>query len=162
IAFLSLWSQLPGLLGQHGITPVEEKMRNIAQHTEGMGLTRFRLVPTLCWIDTSDAGLNAQCVAGVALSLLVILGLAPAPCLFLLWALYLSLTTVGGVFLQFQWDSLLLETGFLAFFFSPIRLWPNLKREAAPSRIGLWLLRWLLFRLMFASGYLKLASGDPA
>src|SRR5207247_10004491 len=61
--------------------------------------------------------------------------------------------------LSFQWDNLLLETGFLAIFFAPLQLllW---SRVALPSRTVLWLLRWLLFRLMFESGCVKLLSGD--
>ena len=31
-----------------------------------------------------------------------------------------------------------------------------------PSRLALWLLRWLLFRLMFESGWVKLAGGDES
>ena len=58
-------------------------------------------------------------------------------------------------------DNLLLETGFLAVFLAPARLWPNRAREAPPSHVVLWLLRWLLFRLMASSGLVKLASGDP-
>jgi lipase maturation factor 1 len=80
----------------------------------------------------------------------------------LLWLLYLSLMTVGREFLDFQWDNLLLEAGFLSIFFAPLRLLPNLSREAPPSRIVLWLLRLLLFKLMFSSGCVKLASGDPS
>src|SRR5262249_2595334 len=91
---------------------------------------------------------------------LVTAGIAQAPCLFLLWVLYLSLTIVGNVFLGFQWDSLLLETGLLAVAFAPVRLWSDLRRGMAPSRLALWPLRWLLFRLMFASGCVKLLSGD--
>ena len=85
---------------------------------------------------------------------------APAPSLFLLWLVYLSLATVCRVFLGFQWDNLLLETGFLAIFLAPIQLLPRPSREEAPSRLVLWLLRLLLFKLMFQSGCVKLLSGD--
>ena len=54
--------------------------------------------------------------------MLLIVGIAPAPCLALLWLLYLSLVTVGRDFLGFQWDNLLLEAGFLAIFFAPLQL----------------------------------------
>ncbi len=126
-----------------------------------LGLSRYWLLPTLCWFGASDAFLKGLCVAGAGLALLVIAGLAPAPCLFLLWLIYLSLTAVGREFLSFQWDVLLLETGFLAIFLAPLgrRLkWPE---PQSPSRIALWLLRWLLFRLMLESGLVKLLSGDP-
>ncbi|MBI2947101.1 MAG: lipase maturation factor family protein [Verrucomicrobia bacterium] len=160
IAFLSLNVQLPGLVGSNGIMPAQSVMRAIKQNTSGLGLDRFRVAPTLCWFSAEDGFLRGLCGAGLVLSALVILNIAPAPCLFLLWLIYLSLAQVSTVFLGYQWDNLLLEAGFLAIFFAPLRLWPNLAREAPPSRVVLWLLRWLLFRLMFSSGAVKLLSGD--
>ena len=89
----------------------------------------------------------------------MIAGIAAAPCLALLWLLYLSLATVSQDFLSFQWDNLLLEAGFLAIFFAPVQL---MERGSVPvSRIMLWLLRLLLFKLIFSSGCVKLLSGDP-
>jgi hypothetical protein len=79
----------------------------------------------------------------------------------LLWLLYLSLATVGRDFLGFQWDNLLLEAGFLVIFFAPLQWLPRAAHETPPSRIFLWLLRLLLFKLMFSSGCVKLLSGDP-
>ena len=86
-----------------------------------IGLERFHAVPTLAWWSASDSALNWQCGAGVALSLLLFFGIAPAPALFLLWCLYLSLSTICGPFLSFQWDTLLLETGFLAVLYAPLQ-----------------------------------------
>src|SRR5580700_6109530 len=82
--------------------------------------------------------------------------------LFLLWALYLSLCTISSPFLSFQWDNLLLETGFLAIFFAPLQLWERSSRRTEPPTLVLWLVRWLLFRLMFESGCVKLMSADSA
>jgi hypothetical protein len=82
------------------------------------------------------------------------------PALFVCWAFYLSLSIGGQEFLEFQWDLLLLETGFLALWLAPVRrLRFGLSLEA--PRIVRALLLWLLFRLMFSSGLVKLASGDP-
>src|SRR5256886_2651304 len=99
---------------------------------------------------------------GAALGLLLIAGAAPAPVLLLLWMCYLSLSVAGQVFLWFQWDGLLLETGLLAILYAPGRLVPSLTRDQAPSRWMRWLMWWLLFRLMFLSGVTKLVSGDAA
>jgi len=68
---------------------------------------------------------------------------------------------VGQDFLAFQWDSLLLEAGFLAILIAPRHLWPQRSQKAAPPKVPRWLLWFLLFRLMFSSGMVKLTSGDP-
>ncbi len=164
IAFASLWTQVEGLIGQNGILPIRQAVSGWEREADAyaVGADRYRVLPTLSWWNTSDAFLNAQCALGAALSLLVILGVSPAVCLLLLWLLYLSLTTACGIFLGYQWDNLLLETGFLAILLAPIRLWPNWGREWPPSRVAVGLLRWLLFRLMFMSGCVKLLSGDLA
>jgi len=164
-AFLSLWTQIGGLIGHDGILPVDRLMAGVRQQYDlhGIGWDRYRLLPTLCWLDSSDAFLGLQCAAGVILAGALILGLAPAPCLVLLWLLYLSLATVGREFLGFQWDSLLLEVGFLAILFAPWRLWTwRPSSSTPPSRLALWLLRLLLFKLMLSSGCVKLSSGDPS
>jgi predicted DCC family thiol-disulfide oxidoreductase YuxK len=163
IAFISLWTQILGLVGQNGILPAKSTMENL-QHqvtAANIGIERYHLFPTLCWVSASDRALQWQCAIGVIFSILVFIGLAPAPCLFLLWLIYLSLCTICREFLGFQWDILLLETGFLGIFFAPFTLLPRVYRTAAPSRTVFWLLRWLLFCLMFQSGCVKLLSGDP-
>lgn len=164
VAFVSLWVQIFGLVGSDGILPAKpamDSMRNAAD-ARHLGLDRYHLVPTLCWFKATDGFLNFQCAAGTTLAVLLIIGIAPAPCLFLLWLIYLSLATACREFLSFQWDILLLETGFLAIFLAPWQLWLRLAGATPPSRLVLWLLRWLLFKLMFQSGCVKLLSGDPA
>ena len=157
IAFVSLWTQISGLIGGNGILPAGEYLETVR---ERIGPERYRLLPTLCWLNSSDGFLHFLCGGGTLLSVLLILGVTPIPVSIGLWAFYLSLTTVGQDFLSFQWDILLLETGFLAIFFAPLQITPRFSRESPPSPTVLWLLRWLLFRLMFASGVVKLMSGD--
>jgi lipase maturation factor 1 len=165
IAFVSLWVQISGLVGANGIVPVAQTMHEMKQQVGALhiGGSRYYRVPTLCWLSSSDGFLYAQCAAGTVLAVLLMIGIAPAPCLFLLWLIYLSLCTVCDPFLGFQWDTLLLETTFLAIFFAPWQWFPKHPlRERPPSRVALWLLRWLLFKLMLRSGCVKLTSGDPA
>ncbi len=163
IAFISLWTQIIGLVGQNGILPARSMMENFERQVAAahVGFERYHLIPTLCWFDASDRSLQLQCAFGVLFSVLLLIGIAPAACLFLLWLIYLSLSTVCREFLGFQWDILLLETGFLAIFFAPLNFLPRIYRADVPSRTVLWLLRWLLFCLMFQSGCVKLLSGDP-
>ncbi len=163
VAFVSLWMQIGGLIGHDGILPADQFMSAAKQQcdAQGIGLDRLRLLPTLCWFNASDVFLNLQCAAGTLAAILLIAGIAPAPCLVLLWLIYLSLATVGQDFFGFQWDNLLLEAGFLAIFFAPLRWLPKFSCETPPSKTILWLLRLLLFKLMFSSGCVKLLSGDP-
>lgn len=159
IAFGSLWSQVDGLIGSDGILPVTpwlEVLRN------RFGTEAYRLLPTLCWFNSSDWFLHFLCGSGVVLSLLLILQVAPLFCLILLWGLYLSLTVAGQVFMNFQWDALLLEAGFLSVFLAPFRLLPSRRSQSPLSPWAHFLLRWLLFRLMFMSGVVKLTSGDES
>jgi lipase maturation factor 1 len=163
LAFWSLSTQLLGLLGQDGILPANSFLTLLSKQ---LGLERYWLFPTLAWINASDAFLQFLCNVGIALSLSVVLGVLSGPALFLLWLLYLSFVIIGQDFLSFQWDVLLLETGFLAIFLAPWRLidfpWKQkFAQFVGPSAIIVWLFRWLLFRLMLQSGIVKLASGDP-
>src|SRR5207249_3863716 len=77
-----------------------------------------------------------------------------------LFVFYLSLTLAGQTFLSFQWDILLLETGFLSVFLAPWQIWPQRGRELPFSRAALFLLKLLLFKLVVMSGVVKLTSGD--
>jgi len=174
IAFVSLWVQIDGLVGKNGILPIADFLPAIRQQ---VGPEAFWLLPTLCWVNSSNAFLHLLCAAGVLFSVLLIFELAPAICLALLFVCYLSLTAAGQTFLSFQWDILLLETGFLAIFLAPWKLLPNnltaLSRQvpaastavatATPvSKPALFLLKLLLFKLMLMSGVVKLTSGDPS
>jgi lipase maturation factor 1 len=163
IAFWSLGTQIVGLVGDRGILPAHVYMAAArtwaaSQH---IGLERFHLLPTLCWISTSDAFLKGLCVSGAALSLLLLAGIAPIVVLPILWIEYLSLSVICREFLSYQWDALLLETGLLAIALAPLKWidWPRARDQ--PPRVAVWLMLWLLFRLMLGSGLVKLASGDP-
>src|SRR5438552_6733697 len=167
IAFASFGVQVEGLVGSNGVSPLNQFLPAVY---ERFGSTTYSLLPTLCWFDSSNSLLHFLCSGGVVLSLLLILGIAPALSLVVLFVFYLSLTIAGQTFLSFQWDILLLETGFLSIFFAPWRLWPGelmLWRGSGPlattspvSRAGLFLLKFLLFKLMLMSGVVKLTSGD--
>ena len=80
---------------------------------------RYWLVPKLCWLGSGNAALHALCAGGVLTSLLLVAGLVPAASAFLAWLLYLSVAVAGQLFLEFQWDLLLLEAGLLAIFLAP-------------------------------------------
>ncbi|XP_044135849.1 lipase maturation factor 2 [Bufo gargarizans] len=164
-AFLSLYTQIPGLYGREGILPAWKMLR-----FTGKGLwEQLNDSPTLLWLGPrigldTEQSMELICLLGTVLSLGALLFncFRDSLIFLLLWILYLSLCQVGQVFLYFQWDSLLLETGFLAILVAPMHLLRSkMNVWSAHDGITFWLIRWLLFRLMFASGVVKLTSRCP-
>lgn len=153
VTFLSLLWQIPGLLGENGILPAQENL-DLARFS--LGAERYLAFPTLFWLNSSDAFLYLLCGAGVIGSSLLFLGIAPSLLVPFLWLVHLSFFTVGEELLEFQWDALLLEVGFLAVFFTPRGLYSGFARSDPPSRPVLWLFRLLVFRLVFIAGIVRL------
>lgn len=144
IAFGSLALQITGLVGERGILSVS---RYLGAIHEMYGFDGYRIAPGIFWIAHSDAFLSGACWAGVAISLVLLIGYFERAALVALYLLYLSLCSIGQDFLSFQWDMLLLEAGFLAIFLGS-------------SKGIIYLFRWLAFRLSFLSGAVKLLSHD--
>jgi predicted DCC family thiol-disulfide oxidoreductase YuxK len=145
-AFASFGVQALGLIGSHGILPLTGMLNGVYNR---IGPDSFFEMPMVFWLNASDFMIQAVCWAGAVFSLLVVLNLLPRLSLFLCFVLYLSLFYAGNVFMSYQWDTFLLEAGFLTLLLN------------FTTRPGIWLLRWLLFRFMFMSGAVKLLSGDP-
>ncbi|MEW1549919.1 lipase maturation factor family protein [Streptomyces tsukubensis] len=149
IAFLTAALQFRALIGEKGMLPVPAYVRRVP----------FRHAPSLFQLRYSDR-LFAWCAwAGVALSAALVAGAADTVPLAaamawwaVLWVLYLSVVNVGQVWYGFGWESLLLETGFLAVFLG--------NERTAPPVLVLFLLRWVLFRVEFGAGLIKM-RGDP-
>jgi hypothetical protein len=157
-AFASLLPQIPGLIGTQGISPAGIFLEAAEKN---LGSSAYWQVPTLAWLDASDGMLRTMAFTGLGLSFLMIVGVAPGACSLLLWTLYLSFASISSPFLDFPWDSLLLETSLLAAIALPWKLRPQWESFAPLPRFGRWLLWWLLFRLIFESGLVKL-TGAPS
>jgi predicted DCC family thiol-disulfide oxidoreductase YuxK len=145
-AFASFGVQALGLIGSHGILPLTAMLETIYNR---IGPDGYFEMPMVFWLNASDFTIQAVCWAGAAASLMVAFNRLPRMSLFFCYLLYLSLLYAGNVFMFYQWDTFLLEAGFLTLLLNFTR------------RPGVWLLRWLLFRFMFMSGVVKLSSGDP-
>nr|WP_208383779.1 lipase maturation factor family protein [Modestobacter marinus] len=148
IAFVAALRQGRALLGTHGLTPVPRYLE----------WASWKRAPSLFHLHWSDRFFAGCCWTGIVLSAAALGGLADRLPLAgwmllwaVLWALYLSIVNVGQIWYGFGWESLLLEAGFLAVFLGPAHV--------APPVLGMWLLRWLLFRLEFGAGLIKM-RGD--
>jgi hypothetical protein len=169
-AYASLFVQVDGLFGVRGIEPLGEHLRLVEERygrREG-----FFLTPSLLWFTgASTSALCALTGCGALLAALAVAtgaSRAPRLVLTLLWAGYVSLTSLGWPFLSFQWDALLCEAGLLGVFLAPWGWQPFAGRPAAGGRAAAparacgtgprLLVAWLCARLMFASGALKLLA----
>jgi hypothetical protein len=158
VAYLGLAQQLRPLIGADGLLPACNYLAGI-QSGAGDRLSAFLHVPTVFLLGCSDAAMQALAALGVVLALVVLLGFANAPLLAVLWFLYLSFVHVGQLFYGYGWEILLLETGFLAIFLCPVLKGGPLPADVPPPKAVIWLLRWVLFRVMFGAGLIKL-RGD--
>lgn len=118
----------------------------------------FKKRPSIFHWHYSDRFFKYTAWSGIALSLVTITGLSEVgPFWFsmliwlILWFLYLSIVNVGIVFYGFGWESMLLEAGFYAIFLGPM--------YAAVPALVIWMIRWMLFRVEFGAGLIKI-RGD--
>ncbi len=153
VAFLSTFHQFPALLGERGLLPVAAYL---ARRRPGGTPTLFRLRS----VGYTDRRLRVMCVVGMVLGASVVVGLpqrgpawAPIPVFLAMWGLYLSIVAVGQTFYGFGWESMLLEAGFLVGFLG--------SHAVAPPLLMILFLRWLMLRLEFGAGMIKM-RGDPA
>lgn len=158
VAFLVLVLQHGPLIGSHGLLPAARFVgRVVAAFGTGGAFVR---APSLFFlIGASDGALAFFAWAGLVLSALVALGLTNAIAQLVIWAIYLSFVHVGQVFYGYGWEMQLCEIGFLSIFLCPAATASPFPRTAVP-RVPIWLLRWLIARIMLGAGLIKL-RGDP-
>lgn len=155
IAFLSLVTQLDGLFSSRGILPVADLTFAIAHRPE----IDFMTLPSIFRVSASDTALSVTAWIGIIASTAAAFLGGGCITFALLWAIYLSFVNVGQIFYGYGWESLLLEAGFLAIFTASGAVRDRSPR--APPVLLVFLYRWLLFRVMFGAGLIKLRSGDP-
>ena len=149
IAFVSALLQFPALVGERGLLPVPRFMER----------PYARSLPVIWrWWRYTDARLRALATGGAIVSFAIVVGVpqlgpawVPAVCFLLLWLAYLSIADVGQTFTAFGWESLLVESLFTVAFLG--------SDSVAPPVVVLFALRWLVFRLEFGAGMIKM-HGD--
>jgi hypothetical protein len=153
LAFLVAVTQFRPLAGENGLLPID-------QYVEYQS---FAERPSLFYYYPSDRVIGIAAWSSVALSVVALFAgpywlpepfAVPASMLLwaLLWALYLSFVNAGQTFYGYGWESMLLETGFLAIFLGA--------GASGPPVIVIWLVKWVLFRNMFGAGLIKLRGDD--
>ena len=156
VAFLSSLGQFRVLVGEHGLIPRATRPLRIRRQR---AVSRRGARPTLFRHWYSDRLLVAVCVTGVVLAASVLVGLpqagppwVPLIVFLALWLLYMSIVNAGGTFYGFGWEMLLLEAGFTVGFLG--------SHQVAPPTPVLVLVAWLVFRLEFGAGMIKMRGGS--
>ncbi|MEU0912424.1 lipase maturation factor family protein [Streptomyces althioticus] len=149
VAFLAAALQFRALIGERGMLPVPRFVARVPA----------RRSPSLFHLHYSDRFFAGCAWAGCAVAAALLAGadaLVPLWAAMLLWlvpwALYLSIVNVGQTWYAFGWESLLLEVGFLGVFLG--------NDEVAPPVVVLFLLRWVLFRVEFGAGLIKMRGDE--
>ncbi|GAB2566173.1 lipase maturation factor family protein [Leucobacter ruminantium] len=155
VAFVSTLAQFPALLGERGLLPAPRLLAWAAESPSRAKLLR----PTLFRrVRYTDRRLRALCWAAIAVAALLVAGVpqlappwVPMLCFLALWLAYMSVSSIGQTFYGFGWEMLLLEAGFLAAFLG--------SRDQPPPVAVIVLFWWLVFRLEFGAGMIKIRGG---
>lgn len=155
VAFVSSLNQFRPLVGEHGLLPAPVLLDWIGEKKE----RRRMLHPTVFLrLRYTDRRLAALCWSGIVVAVLLVAGIpqlgppwVPMPCFLALWLGYMSIVSIGQTFYSFGWEMLLLEAGFLAAFLG--------SNDQAPPTVVIVLFWWLLFRLEFGAGMIKIRGG---
>src|SRR5260370_31631956 len=157
--FSSLVFKIRGLIGPEGILPASRYL-----HALDSSLGHWQRVwyaPTLLWFSAGPLMLRALCWAGMLASLLLVLNLCPRGMLVISFVCFLSFVSPAQDFSGYQSDGMLLEAGFIAFFFAPPAFRPGLGQLYPAAPASSFLLQWEWFRIYFESGLVTLLSGPP-
>ncbi len=147
------------LIGPQGIVPAADYFALLRGlfHSPAERLLR---APSLFWLGTGYRMLAVLEWSGLAAAVALVLNLWPRMALFACWLLLLSFVSAWGLFSPSIDDKLMLETALLFIPFAPAGFRPGLGAASPPLPIAVFTVRWLLFRIMFESGLIKLIKGD--
>ncbi len=156
-AYAIVYFQGPALWGDEGLLPIGTFINQVKNH---FGENWFWELPSLFYFVTPDRMIPVFGVIGMIGGLVLMAGFANFPILFILWSLQLSFNNSGQLFYSYGWETQLTEFTFLAFFLVPF--WnPRLASSDAPvPRVAIWAMRWMLFRLMFGAGMIKIRGDE--
>lgn len=158
VAFLVAINQILPLIGSDGLLPVDNYMKHVS-NALGSNEAGFRRLPSIFWFGYSDTALITAAWVGFILSCVVVAGFANAPLLAVIWFLYMSFVHAGQEWYGYGWEIQLNETGFLSIFLCPLLDMRPFPKRAPPLPIII-LFRWLIFRLMFGAGMIKIRGDE--
>ena len=158
LIFAGIVAEGKAILGPTGLAPAASMFQALAALP---ALDAFFKAPSLFWLSPSAAMITALAWVGVLAAVALVLNLWPRMALVVCWLAFVSFVGAWGEFTPAQLDGLMLETALLCIPFAPAGRRPGLGASSPPRPIAIFMMRWLLFRVMLESGLVKLLSADP-
>jgi hypothetical protein len=160
-AFLGIIVEGQALAGPNGISPVALYLKHLRSVVPAF-FSGFVSAPSLFWLDASAGAIAAVAWLGFASAVALVVNLWPRLTLFVCWACFLSFVATWAEFTPSQQDGLLLEAALLSMAFAPPGIRPGLGAAHPPRPLAVFMMRWLLLRVMLLSGLVKILSEGPA
>lgn len=161
LAFLCIVVEGQALAGPDGISPVALYLKHLRSVVPGF-FSGFMSTPSLFWLGAGAGAISTVAWLGLASAVALVFNLWPRLTLFVCWACFLSFVTTWAEFTPSQQDALLLEVALLSIAFAPRGIRPGLGAAHPPRPIAIFMMRWLLLRVMLLSGLVKVLSDGPA
>jgi len=160
LIFAGIIGASQALIGPHGIAPVADLFARTQKAYPG-SIEPFILAPGLFWISPGQGMIVALEWLGLAAAIALVLNLWPRMALFVCWLVFLSFVSSWGLFSPAQLDDLMLEVALICIPFAPAGYRPGLGAASPPRPVAVFIMRWLVFRIMFEDGLIKFIAGDP-
>ena len=158
--FGSLVNQVRRFFCADGLIPIGEYIPRVTKNSYGF-FDSLVDCPSLFLFLHNDWFIIALAWLGLAIAFMVLAGFYTRWGFIALFPVYISFVSVGQQLYSFQWDSLILETTFLAILLPSSGLFfKNWNRGA--DKVTSFLFLWLLFRLYIESGVAKLFWGPDS
>ncbi|MBP9914005.1 MAG: lipase maturation factor family protein, partial [Opitutaceae bacterium] len=159
VIFAGIIHESRALIGPDGLAPLPSLLAQLKAAHPSL-FTAFLAAPSLFWINSSWSMTVAVQWLGMAAAVSLVFNLWPRLSLLVCWAALLSFARGWVVFSDPQVDWLMLEVALLCIPFAPAGYRPGLGAHSPVRPIALFMVRWLLFRVMLESGVAKLLSGE--
>lgn len=160
IIFAGILHEGGALIGPDGLLPAGRLME-VARSDYPGAMEAFFRTPSLLWISSSPWMVTTLQWTGLLAAVALLFNLWPRLSLAVCWVSLLSFARAWRVFSEPQVDWLMLEVALLSIPFAPAGLRPGLGADRPPSPLALFMMRWLLIRVMLGPGLAKFLSGEP-
>lgn len=160
LVFAGIIREGQALIGPTGITPLDAFFEQL-KAAQPSFIRAWFTAPSYFWFGHGAGAITLLSWAGLVSAVALVLNLWPRMALFACWSLFISFTATWRMFSPAQLDGLMIEVALLCIPWAPSGFRPGLGAHSPPRPIAVFMVRWLVFRVMFESGLVKYTAGDP-